>query len=121
MPLENKTSNRDELLAVLAQIRDLVDAALSGRQAATEPAKRKTRADVPSTSRTTLEDHLIAIRDGGFFKLARTAEEINEKIQSIYPCERSRVTTQLWRMVKRKEIRKASKTIDGKKHVAYVW
>ena len=67
-----------------------------------------------------LSDHLIELRDDGFFSQPKTAEETHRKLTGKYPCELNRVAVALLRLAKRKELRKASKAINGKKYKAYV-
>jgi hypothetical protein len=114
--------SRDRLVACLTQIQTLAEECLAelqnsagGSDQAAErvPIKR-------SISRRTLPQRILELRNGGFFSVARTAREVQESLRSSYPCEVDRVAMALLRL-KRKELRKASKIIDGKRQVAYVW
>ncbi len=69
----------------------------------------------------TLADVIITVRNGGFFSSPKTAEETHDKIQAGYPCEVNRVAVALIRLSSRKELRIASKTVNGKKLKAYAW
>lgn len=68
-----------------------------------------------------LSDHILELRDNGFFSQQKNAEETYEKLKSKYHCELDRVAMALLRLAKRKKLRKASKTVNGKKYKAYVW
>jgi hypothetical protein len=68
-----------------------------------------------------LPDHILSLRDAGYFGQSRTAAEVNKKLQSKYDCEVDRVTMALLRLQRRKKLRKASKKVDDRKQTAYVW
>ncbi|SRR5258706_1249237 len=70
-----------------------------------------------------LPDHIMDLRDNKkFFGEPRTADEVHQELMSSnYHCERDRVYMALLRIAKRKELRKASKTINEKPLMAYVW
>lgn len=68
-----------------------------------------------------LSKHIIELRDQGSFKEPITSEGVYKKIASIYSCDFSRVKVELGRLLKRRELRKASKLINGKKYIVYVW
>lgn len=68
----------------------------------------------------TLPDHIIRLRSSGFFSVPRTAAETHSELSGTYSCEPDRVFMALSRLAKRRELRKATKTIDGKRHLAYV-
>ena len=71
----------------------------------------------------TLSDHLIELRDTGFFSQPKTAEEVHKKLSEIYFCELNRVEVALLRLTeqKRKQLRITSKVVNKKKYKAYVW
>lgn len=73
------------------------------------------------SSKNGLPDKIIALRDKGFFSQPKTARDVQAKLNPTYVCEVDRASTALLRLVERKKLRKASKQIDGKKQVAYVW
>lgn len=83
--------------------------------------KSSTTTDIQNKEKKTLPDHIIALRDAGFFSQPETAEETLKKLQDNYHCELNRVEVGLVRLAKRKLLRKASKAISGKKYQAYVW
>lgn len=72
------------------------------------------------SSKKSLSRHIIELRNQGSFKEPITSEEVYKKLSSIYPCDFNRVQVELGRLLKRKELRKTSKLINGKKYIAYV-
>ncbi len=74
-----------------------------------------------------LPERIIALRDSlDFFRTSKTSEEVLAEFQdsskpTYYPCEPDRVGMALVRLIKRGELRKISKEIEGKKKIAYVW
>ncbi len=81
--------------------------------------KRKTA--TASKKQNNLTDHILAIRDKGFFNRPQTALEVHKELHGRYHCEPDRVAMALLRLATRKELRKAIKKIDEKKYKAYVW
>lgn len=77
---------------------------------------RKTRND-----KHKLSDHIMVLRDKGFFVQPKTAEETHKKLQESYHCELNRVAVALLRLSKRKQLRRASKIIEKKSYQAYAW
>jgi hypothetical protein len=73
------------------------------------------------TGKKTLSDHILELRNKGVFSKAQTAREVHEKLHASYPCMLNRVEVELPRMVARKQLRKASKVVNGKTQAAYVW
>ena len=69
----------------------------------------------------TLSDHIIQLRDSGFFSHPKIAEETHAELTGKYHCELNRVAVELLRLAGRKQLRKASKIVDKKKYKAYVW
>ena len=72
-------------------------------------------------SRKSLPTYILELRDNGFFSQPKTAEETHKKLQGKYHCELNRVEVALIRIANKKQLRKASKIISGKKYKAYVW
>jgi hypothetical protein len=72
-------------------------------------------------SKNALPERILALRDKGFFAQPKTAREVQAKLNPSYACEVNRVAMALLRLKARKKLRKASKVVDGKKQVAYVW
>lgn len=112
--------NQTRLLANLKKIAELVadcqDAIASGRIRG--GATKKTSPE--STPRNALPDHILRLRDGGFFRQSKTAREVHAKLRPTYECDVDRVAMALLRLRKRNQLRKASKIVDGRKQVAYV-
>jgi hypothetical protein len=113
---------REDLVACLTQIQTLAGECLAELQnsyGTLDKAAESVRIKKP-IPRLTLPKRILELRNGGFFSVPRTAREVQENLRSNYPCEVDRVAMALLRL-KRKELRKASKIIDGKRQVAYVW
>jgi len=68
-----------------------------------------------------LSDHIIALRDNGFFTTPKSADETHKKLQGTYHCEPDRIAMALLRLANRKLLRKATKSTADKKYKAYVW
>jgi hypothetical protein len=67
-------------------------------------------------------DHIVSLREAGFFKEPKTAVEVHAKLQSSYHCDVNRVAVALLRVHKNKRaLRKTSKIVGKRKQVAYVW
>lgn len=119
--------NRKTLVASLKQIETLVVdclKAVEDNHAASPKASKEAPASKQGrkhSSGLTLPDCIVEVRDAGFFKEPRTAREVHEKLRSTYPCELNRVVMALLRLNERKRLRRASKLVDKKKQVAYVW
>ncbi len=73
------------------------------------------------SGKKSLSNHIIELREHGFFKKPVTSEEVHKKLGTIYPCDFSRVKVELPRLKKRGQLRKTSKVIGEKKYIAYVW
>ena len=71
--------------------------------------------------RATLPQHILRLRDSGFFVQPRTANEVHKKLLPTYHCERDRVAMALSRLASRRELRKATKTVNQRLYQAYVW
>jgi len=115
--------SNDQLIEALQQIKALADAALQGK-AASRLKRRAARAAAKPTKSgdaNTLTDHILRLRDAGFFKQAKTAKDVHVKLQSQYFCELNRVMMALLRLQRRKLLRKATKMEGKKKQTAYVW
>lgn len=86
---------------------------------------RKKKADQKRNAKlspaATLPAHILRLREGSFFKQAKTANEVHRKLQATYHCNPDRVAMALLRLQRRKQLRKASKMVDKKKQLAYVW
>jgi hypothetical protein len=114
--------NRDDLISVLRDIRDLADKALRADGAAPKArGKNKQAAKAASSTPDRLPDRIIRLRDTSYLKQPKTVDEIHLKLQDTYHCDRDRVSMALLRLLKRKLVRKTFKTADDKKKIAYVW
>jgi hypothetical protein len=71
--------------------------------------------------RVTLPQHILRLRDSGFFEQPRTANEVHKKLLPTYHCELDRVVMALFRLASRKKLRKATKTVNQRQYQAYVW
>ena len=114
--------DRSELISALQQIKALAEQALkiTGRRK-TRHTKVQIAQSSKLASKKTLSGLLLRQRDAGFFKEAKTAKEVRSKLQTVYPCELNRVEVALFRLHKKKQLRKTSKIVEKKKQVAYVW
>ena len=81
----------------------------------------KSRKPKTKAGKQSLSDHIIELRDSGFFSQPKTAEETHAKLTRKYHCELNRVAVELLRLAGKKQLRKASKIVDKKKYKAYVW
>lgn len=112
----------EELIAALTQIRELTTRCLTElgspklRQTH-KPKSERARAE----AKNALPDHILRLRDSGFFKQPKVSREVHQKLGPTYPCDSNRVTMALLRLKNRKQLRKASKIVSDKKQVAYVW
>ena len=68
-----------------------------------------------------LGDRIIVLRDEKFFSTPQAGMETHERMLESYHCELNRVEVALVRLADKKQLRKTSKVIDGKKYKAYVW
>jgi hypothetical protein len=68
-----------------------------------------------------LPGHILNLRESGFFREPRTSAEVHAELQKNYSCLFNRVQMALLRLQRRRELRKATKKIDGQDQVAYVW
>ncbi len=68
-----------------------------------------------------LNDHIVNLRDKKYFSQPKTAREVHTRLQSIYLCDLNRVEVALVRLSQKKQLRKTSKILNGKKVLAYVW
>jgi len=88
------------------------------KQKGAKPALRETQKGDAGLS---LPDRILRLRDREFFATPKTSIEVHKEIEKEYYCEPNRVAVALARLLSRKELRKASKTQDGKKVDVYVW
>jgi hypothetical protein len=115
--------NQDVLVASLKNIRSLASdclKALDGGSRSSAEATDRTLGKRGGVANK-LPDCILEFRDKLFFKEPRTPREVHEKLRGVYACEINRVEVSLLRLVGSKRLRKASKLVDGKRQVAYVW
>ena len=115
--------NEEALVSSLISIRNLVSDCLKTMGADSSRNLRSARKQISKKAPTknALPDRVLELRDKEFFREPRTAREVHEELRSIYPCEPDRVAMALLRLKDRKTLRKASKVVDGKRQIAYVW
>jgi hypothetical protein len=115
--------NRDSLISKLKSIEDIVRGCLSELgKTSSQSAKESAPAHAVSRSAaSSLPGYILALRDAKFFRQAKTANEVHEKLQPTYGCAPNRVFMALKRLMERKQLRKTSKKVDKKNQVAYVW
>lgn len=106
------------LVSALEQIKTIVDAALAPRRPRVAPKKAQQSA---AKTITKLPDHLLRLRDEGFFSQPQNYNDAHKKLSPTYACDAGRVKVALLRLGKAKKLRKTSKIVNGKKLVAYVW
>lgn len=113
---------RKALKAKLRQIISLVEECLNNLGDKKVIGNRGGKRNVQKVSVCkSLSDHIIELRDGGYFKQPKTAQEVHKKLQPIYPCDLNRVEVALLRLYKKRQLRKTSKIVGRKKIIAYVW
>lgn len=69
-----------------------------------------------------LPARILELRNSRFFVVPKIDAEVHKKLESDkYYCELNRVSMALFRLAKKNELRKASKIVEGKTRIAYVW
>ena len=99
---------------ILKRIERLEEAVFGSRQ------PKEVKARPRKAEGMALPDHILKLRDTGFFDSAKTSSEVHARLQTKYPCEPNRVAMALLRLHRRRELRKASKATGGRKQVAFV-
>jgi hypothetical protein len=114
--------NAEKLAASLRRIESLVQECLHAvGEESGKPVTKKLATKVLKAEKITLPNLIVELRDSGFFSEPRTAREVQEKLKPKYPCEPDRAAMALKRLMERKQLRKASKDVEGSKQVAYAW
>jgi hypothetical protein len=108
------------LVDALEKIRAILDQALAGKPRRARTSKPEAKAPKTKAS-PALPDHILKLRDSGFFRQPKTADEVHAKLQPTYHCEVNRVGMALLRLFDRRLLRKAPKRVGKRKLVAYVW
>jgi hypothetical protein len=106
-----KDVSEKELLTRIERLEEAVFGSMRPKEVTAGPKSVQTMA---------LPDHILKLRDTGFFNSAKTSSEVHARLQTKYPCEPDRVAMALLRLQRRRELRKASKVTGGRKQVAYV-
>jgi hypothetical protein len=88
---------------------------------ALEAVINKSKETITKARKKSLPEYIVELRDNHFFSQPKTADETHGKLKAKYHCEPNRVAVALLRLSNRKELRKATKTVNGKKCKAYVW
>jgi len=86
-----------------------------------ESRKRRKSEAQETDSRPGLPGQILSLRDKGCFAEPKVALEVQAELQPTYHCELNRVRMALLRLQRGKELRKTSRTVDGRAQVAYVW
>jgi len=68
-----------------------------------------------------LPEHILTLREDGFFCEPRTPSEVHAKLLESYHCLLNRVQMALLRLHRKRELRKTTKKIVDHEHIAYVW
>src|SRR5260370_2200559 len=112
-----------KLQAALQQIQAILNDLLprANVRSHRERAPRRQPSSTRSGSAHQLPNHILRLRDSGFFRPAKTALETHAKLESAYPCALNRVAVTLLRLQQRKLLRQTSKVIGKRKQVAYGW
>jgi hypothetical protein len=114
--------NEKNLIAALLKIKAIAEEALGDSTGAKPERKsRVVRVSVERAAPTTLPQHIMKLRDAGFFKEPRVAAEVHAKLQTTYHCAADRVVMALLRLKNARKLRKTAKMAGKKKLVAYVW
>ena len=111
---------KENVVVRLREIRRLADEVLQmiGTPARAKP-KRKQKSQAIQTSRNTLPDHVLQLKEEGFFRQPHTVSEVHKKLQGIYPCDLNRVAVALYRLSKKRLLRRISEGAGKNKQVAY--
>jgi hypothetical protein len=111
----------EALLEALRQIKTIVDDALAGDDTSARHRRPSPTSPQKSERPDSLTCHILALRNSNFFSQPKTYNEVHAEMESHYPCDADRVKVACFRLQKRKELRKTSKSIGSKSQIAYVW
>ncbi len=111
--------NLEKIVASLQQIKTLANDCLAeiGGPGRDRSAPKQT---TKGPRGKTLRGHILRLREDGFFKQARTANDVRVRLQPVYPCDFDRVAMAFLRLQRRRKLRKTSKVVGKKKQIAYV-
>lgn len=91
--------------------------ALEGKKVSSTNTSKK----ISINKAKSLSDHILDLKESGFFKTSKTAEETFAELSKIYSCEKARVVTELIRISDKKQLRILWKEVKDKKMKGYVW
>jgi hypothetical protein len=83
--------------------------------------RQEERSNSQESGAKALPDHILHLREAGFFREPRTSSEVHEKLRETYSCLHDRVQMALLRLQRRRELRKAIKKLGDQEKTAYVW
>src|ERR1700721_3403253 len=98
------------LVDALEKIRAIVDQALGNKHRRARVTKSEAR-DLGSGASSRLPDHIVSLRNAGFMKQPKTADEVHAKLENTYHCDQTRVEVAMLRLHKRRLLRKTSKIV----------
>ena len=120
MPSANSSTN-ETLIKNLELARGILDGAIvSLKGSAGKPLTTK-GVVITKSDPFGLPDHILKLRDEGYFKTAKNGREVHEKLASTYSCSVDRVAMALLRLQRKKMLRKTVKLSQKKQQLAYVW
>lgn len=108
-------NKENELIACVMKLERRV----TSLEAKASEMKKSLHVDIENPK--TLPDHIAMLREKKFFSKPQTSKETYKKLLESYQCELNRVEVSLLKMADKRQLRKTSKVIDGKKYKAYVW
>jgi len=100
---------------------DLGDASVDPTDGVRAAIHREERSNPQDPVARGLPDHILHLRESGFFREPRTSSEVHQKLQEAYSCLPDRVQMALLRLQRRRELRKAVKKVGDQEKTAYVW
>lgn len=108
-------------LAAIQMRLDAHERRLAALEAREQKKASSKPAGSPKSGATNLPEHILGLRDQNFFRQPKVASEVHAKLQDRYACEINRVEMALYRLVKRHELRAATKKVGTKQLKAYAW
>ena len=128
--MEKTKTERDTVAKILHEIKDkilVLESILSNNMHKSDKKQKRVQAPASNysskTKKKSLTDLIIELRDKGKFSEPQISKEVQEKLKESYEytCDLNRISMALLRLVDKKQLRITSKTINNKKHKAYVW
>jgi len=121
MPKGNSSKQKSDLVEKLRRAKLLLDECIAEFAGDSKGSVMRKRRAAPDPSPETLPNHILNLRNQGYFKQPRTATETQQKLSPVYPCEFDRVAMSLLRLQRKKAFRKTSKKVGKRIQTAYVW